>query len=181
MTVLPAKVIALLLAGLALTAGLAGASAQGSATPAAEASQPANIGFVTAGNCDKPATILFKLEDLTSGAASATPAAMAAPSASPVAGSTLTSTTVVNSSLDDLLADTHSINFRESLQAIDTFTACGEIAGTPANGTLEIALNAQNGSGLSGTARLTDNGDGTTTIVVSLTQGEPSPAATPAG
>jgi hypothetical protein len=96
-----------------------------------------------------------------------------------VAGEAWTSTTDVNAALDDLIAEPHAINFRESLQAIDTFTACGEIAGEPTDGELEIEIAEQNGSGLSGTATLTDNGDGTTTIVVTLVQGEPSPVGTP--
>jgi hypothetical protein len=177
MSLRPTKLFALLIAAVALVAGLSAATAQDTATPAADEG-PATLGFVTAGDCEAPATILFKLNDLTAGG-DATPVADMAASASPVAGEAWTSTTDVNAALDDLIAEPHAINFRESLQAIDTFTACGEIAGEPTDGELEIEIAEQNGSGLSGTATLTDNGDGTTTIVVTLVQGEPSPVGTP--
>lgn len=98
-------------------------------------------------------------------------------------GATHHSTTDVEASLDDILAAEHAINVHESVDNIQNFVACGDITGTPdENGELVITLNELNESGLSGEATLTDNGDGTTTVEVSLTgeDGMGAPEATPA-
>ena len=75
-------------------------------------------------------------------------------------------------------ADPHAINIHESVQAVDTYIACGDITGTPDDGVLEITLAEQNGSGISGTATLTDNGDNTTDVKLVL--GPATEGATPA-
>jgi hypothetical protein len=90
---------------------------------------------------------------------------------------TLGSTSTVESSLDDLLAAEHAINVHESDENIQNYIACGDLTGTPTDGELVVTLEEQNDSGASGTATLTDNGDGTTTVVIELTHGE---MATPA-
>jgi hypothetical protein len=94
------------------------------------------------------------------------------------------SETDVDVTLDDLLASPHAINLHESATNLGVYVACGEIVapesttasgnatgsnatgGTAAatNGTIEVTLNELNDSGVSGTATLTDNGDGTTTV-----------------
>jgi hypothetical protein len=63
--------------------------------------------------------------------------------------------------LSDILAAQHSINIHLSADEIDTYVACGSL---PAPDSIPIA--ELNGSGISGDATLTDNGDGTTTIDV---------------
>jgi hypothetical protein len=91
------------------------------------------------------------------------------------------STTVVDVSLDDILAAEHAINVHESVENIQNYIACGDVTGTPTDGELEIQLGELNGSGYSGTATLTDNGDGTTTVYVEVTHsGTGTPAASPA-
>ena len=82
------------------------------------------------------------------------------------------STTEVETTLDELLASEHAINVHESMDNIQNYIACGDITGTPTDGQLEIQLNELNGSGYSGTATLTDNGDGTVTVVIHLLSAE---------
>lgn len=76
------------------------------------------------------------------------------------------STTVVESTLDDILAAEHAINVHESPENIQNYVACGNLTGTPIDGMLEIELEQLNESLLVGDAVLVDNGDGTTTVTV---------------
>jgi hypothetical protein len=78
------------------------------------------------------------------------------------------STTKVDTTIDDHLKEPCAINVHESVAKIDVYIACGDITGTPENGTLQIELMEQNNSGVHGWARLMDNGDGTTTVDVVL-------------
>lgn len=96
-----------------------------------------------------------------------------------------TSKTDVNVSLSDLLASPHAINLHESATNLGVYVACGEIVKTSASatsgnttggnatptagGSIDVTLNELNSSGVSGTATLTDNGDGTTTVVIHVT------------
>ena len=73
--------------------------------------------------------------------------------------------TDVEISLDDMLADTHSINVHESQENIQNYIACGEIGGIVVNDdgtdTLVVALRPLNDSGYFGLAFLTADGDNT--------------------
>ncbi|HEY7030602.1 MAG TPA: hypothetical protein VH482_04695 [Thermomicrobiales bacterium] len=96
------------------------------------------------------------------------------------------SETDVDVSLDDLLAAPYAVNLHESPTNLGVYIACGEIVAptssqtgnetggnetggnttSTSGGTLEVTLNELNDSGVSGTATLTDNGDGTTTVEI---------------
>jgi hypothetical protein len=92
------------------------------------------------------------------------------------------SKTDVEVSLDDLLASPYAVNLHESDANLGVYVACGEIvavddssdsgsgdaAAADDSGTLTIDLNELNNSGVSGTATLTDNGDGTTTVDIQV-------------
>jgi hypothetical protein len=81
-----------------------------------------------------------------------------------------TSETTVEAALADLSAGGFAINVHESMENIGNYIACGNIAGEPnANGDLTIKLEPLNESGYNGTAVLHDNGDGTTTVRITLT------------
>lgn len=81
-----------------------------------------------------------------------------------------TSETTVQTALADLNAGGYAINVHESAENIGNYIACGAIAGTPnSSGDLTIKLEPLNDSGYNGTATLHDNGDGTTTVNITLT------------
>jgi len=101
-----------------------------------------------------------------------------------------TSETDVDVSLDDLLASPFAVNLHESATNLGVYVACGEIVAPEGDddtsedtttsddtsdddtadesGTITIDLNELNDSGVSGTATLTDNGDGTTTVDIQV-------------
>jgi hypothetical protein len=168
-----------------------------SASPAAEAqSHPAHIHM---GTCATLGEVMYPLEDVAHvgdlpteselGGEESTPAAerdemVEGDAATPTDASgdmgepammatvVAQSTTTVDASLDDILGAEHAINVHESMDNIQNYIACGDIAGTATDGMLEIQLNELNDSGYEGTATLTDNGDGTTTVVVELSMVE---------
>ena len=81
-----------------------------------------------------------------------------------------TSETTVEAALADLSAGGFAINVHESMENIGNYIACGEIVGTANDsGDLTINLAPLNDSGYNGTATLHDNGDGTTTVSITLT------------
>jgi plastocyanin len=93
-----------------------------------------------------------------------------------------TSTTVIQTTLDDLVGEAYALNVHESAENIGNYIACGNIGGEVAGGSLAIGLAELNDSGYSGIAWLHDNSDGTTTVLVGLTEeyaaaGTPSPEA----
>jgi plastocyanin len=138
-------------------------------TPAAgeEVAHPAHI---HTGTCEELGDVAFPLNDVAPLEAGATPSA--SPAASPAAGDmgevVAESTTDVDVSLDDILASEHAINVHESKENIGNYIACGNITGTVTDGQLTIQLDELNDSGYSGQAVLVDNGDGTTTVTVTL-------------
>jgi hypothetical protein len=171
-------------AGLFSLTFMAGGSAvaqQSSGTPGAgmETAHPAHI---HSGSCSALGDVVYPLTDVTAAGMMSTPmAGMASPvptmasgagvSASPSVGEgdvVAESTTTVQVALADISAGGFAINVHESMDQIQNYIACGDITGTPANNVLQIPLNELNSSGYYGTAELTDNGDGTTTVVVKL-------------
>ncbi len=81
------------------------------------------------------------------------------------------SVTTVAAPLADIVSGGHTINIHESAENIGNYIACGDIGGMMmGESDLAIGLGALNDSGYSGIARLHDNGDGTTTVTVYLTE-----------
>jgi len=158
--------------GLLLFGG--GLSLAQEATPTPTPEHPAHI---HSGTCDELGDVVFPLENATD-QPPATPVSFAASGAESAAAS---STTIVEASLDDILAEEHAINVHQSEENIDVYIACGDITGTATEGALEIELMEVNDSGYSGTAMLVDNSDGTTTVTVNVIQPvtEATPAASP--
>ena len=89
------------------------------------------------------------------------------------------SNTTVDVSLAALLASPHAINVHASADEIDTYIACGTIAGTPSGRELGVPLAPLSDSGYSGIAWLHEDGD-RTQVTVFLTLGLPGADATPA-
>ena len=160
---------------VAMAVALGSAAAQGSATPSmgghgmGSAAHPAHI---HSGTCDNLGDVVVPLNDVTSVGSSATPVATPASSmtSTPAADSMLQSTTTVDLALEDIISGGHAINVHESVDRIDVYIACGDVVGEISNGPLIVELQELNGSGFSGEAMLTDNGDGTTTIDLHLMQ-----------
>jgi hypothetical protein len=101
-----------------------------------------------------------------------------------------TSLTMVDASLEDILAGEHAINYHESEENIQNYIACGDIGGAVMTmpgmgdeGTLVIGLRSLNDSGISGVALLQGMGDQTQVAVFlgeDLTGLEDPAAGTPA-
>jgi len=166
---------------LALTLMMGGRAAAQEASPAAGAETP-HPAHIHSGSCATLGDVVYPLTDVAAPGAMSTPmAGMGSPvptmpsgagvSATPSAEDeevVAESTTTVQVALADISAGGFAINVHESMEQIQNYIACGDITGTPANNVLEIPLNELNSSGYYGTATLTDNGDGTTTVVVKL-------------
>ena len=183
---------------LAALAGSVAASDQG--TPEAEDS-PMHPAHIHAGTCPDvgdvayPLNFVVELDDDM-----ATPGAMSSPEAESddddADGTAYAesdddaadediygSTTTVDASVDEILGSEHAVNLHLSKDQADVYIACGDLTGEPTNGELVIDLNEQNDSGVSGTATLTDNGDGTSTLVIEVRHvsmnAEGTPESTP--
>ncbi len=76
------------------------------------------------------------------------------------------SVTIIESTLDQLLAAPRAITVSQSHARPRLAIACGTIGGAPVNGNLVAGLAETNDSGYSGIAWLHDNSDGTTTITL---------------
>ncbi len=155
---------------LGLRAGFAedhDSTPQATPTGETEAAHPAHI---HAGTCEELGDVVFPLNDVAPLDAEATPAASpVASSAAAGAGEVVAeSTTEVEASLDDILAAEHAINVHESAENIQNYIACGNLTGPATDGELRIDLEELNDSGYTGQAHLVDNGDGTTTVTVTL-------------
>lgn len=95
----------------------------------------------------------------------------------------LSSVTIVDMALADILAGDHAINVHESAENISNYIACGDIGGAMLGETsLLFGIAPLNDSGFSGIGSLFDNEDGTTTVYVYLVQegaGMATPVASP--
>jgi predicted lipoprotein with Yx(FWY)xxD motif len=114
--------------------------------------------------------VVYPLDNVGGGTMLGTPV-----SAKPAAGATdaipaETSVTQVKTDLASLLAKPYAINVHESNENIGNYIACGNIGGSVQGPDLAIGLAELNDSGYSGAALLHDNGDGTTTVIVLLTE-----------
>ncbi len=169
--------------------GAAAISAQGTATPEAlpraEGAYPAHIHL---GTCDELGEVVYPLTEVTG--------VLISPGASPVATQVIEvaasppaetgevaaqSITDVDVALDDIIAEDHAINVHESAENIQNYIACGDVTGEVEDGELTIELEELNDSGFTGGAVLTDNGDGTTTVTVTLVDTNDEAMGTPVG
>lgn len=164
---------------LAMVGGSAAVFGQGTPGASPEASTgPVHPAHIHAGACPEPGDVVFPLENVVAldvNSDMATPAGTAMAdtmdAGTPVAMDTvmpLGSTTVVEASLDDILGAEHAINVHQSPEELAVYVACGDITGEAENGELVVELGQLNDSGVEGQATLTDNGDGTTTVVIEL-------------
>jgi hypothetical protein len=71
--------------------------------------------------------------------------------------------------LADILAADHAINVHQSADDMGTYITCGNIGGHDVDGSLLVGMGPVGDSGYSGIAWLTDNGDGTTNVLVTIT------------
>jgi plastocyanin len=140
------------------------AFAGGGATAQDAAAHPSHIHVGTCAELDPNPT--YPLNDV------------AAVSTDAPASAVETATTSIDVSLDDLLASPYAINVHASAEDIQTYIACGDIAGPVVDGTLLVAMRAQSDSGYAGIAVLTSNDAGGTDVTVYLAPGEAA-GATP--
>jgi plastocyanin len=154
--------------------GLAHDDAHDATPEDAAAAHPAHI---HTGTCDTLGEVVFPLNDVAApdhdaqGEASTEYGATATPEAGEdkvVAEST----TTVEVALDDILAVEHAVNVHESAENIGNYIACGDVTGEPEDGAIEIELLELNDSGYSGQATLVDDGDGATTVTITLTRSD---------
>lgn len=170
--------IAMFLAAFAVMAGLLGSvSAQDAdATPAAAEGDIPHPAHIHSGTCENLGDVVFPLNNVIAydllDPAQATP--VVGMDATPSLGLTSTpvakagQSTVVEASLDDILAAEHAINIHQSAEQIDVYIACGDIVGPPTNGMVVVEITELNDSGYMGRGTLVDNGDGTTTVTLDL-------------
>jgi hypothetical protein len=76
--------------------------------------------------------------------------------------------TTVDRALDDIIATDHSIVVHDSADNMGTFIVCGGLGGHDVDGSFLVGLGPVADSGFSGIAWLTDNGDGTTDVSVTI-------------
>lgn len=164
---------------LGAVAGVASAAAQ-----EAEAGTEPHPAHIHDGSCEELGDVAYPLEDVGGEALSGTPGATPASAEEGLPGDVIAkSRTTVDASLDDLLAGDYAVNVHKSAEEVDVYIACGNVEGEPEDGTLTIELMQQSASGVAGQALLSDLGDGTTEVTITLTdasaEGVASPEATP--
>ncbi len=76
----------------------------------------------------------------------------------------------VDLALTDILAADHSIMVHQSADDLGTILACGSIGGHDVDGSFLVGISPVDASGYAGIAWLTDNGDGTTDVQVTVLQ-----------
>ena len=193
-TYVPTTLVAAMIFAMSIMFGAQVTSGQdATATPVidlpSEAGEAAHPAHIHAGTCEDLGEVVFPLADV---APLDEQAALASPAASPAAamadegetpyGVVAESTSLIEVTIEDLLAGEHAINVHQSAENIDVYIACGNITGTPENGHLRVDLQELNDSGLSGRAVVSDNPDGTATVSITLTQVDATgtPEASPA-
>lgn len=172
---------AVLVAGMISLGFSGGVTAQSTpVTPGMEGDHPAHI---HTGTCATLGDVVAPLGNINAMATNdGTPMAMdmvGSTSAIPV----LSSITTIDMPLSDIVASDHALNVHESAENISTYVACGDVGGAMlGEADILFGLAPLNNSGLSGVASIHDNGDGTSTVYVYLTQsggGMATPVATP--
>lgn len=165
---------AVILAGMALVLSVFSGSAAiaQEASPVPDVAHPAHI---HEGTCDTLGGVVHPLTDV--GLAPAADGMTSEPMMMH-ASEVLTSVTVVDVSLDDLLAGEFAINVHESAENIQNYVACGEISGvirmhrqSDSPPGLVIPLRELNESGYAGVAWLEPTSDTQTTVTIFLAEG----------
>jgi hypothetical protein len=172
----PGGGVAALILMLAFLIGAPGVGAQ--ATPAPDEILVVHPAHIHEGSCPDVGDVVFPLNDLAPALGpdymeeGGTPVASPVPTDVEVGPASEvfaeSTTTDVDASLDEILEGEHAINVHESPETMETYLACGDISGTATDGELRIDLEEVDGYGFVGEANLMDNGDGTTTVRVSL-------------
>lgn len=179
---------AVLMVAMSLALGGRSIVAQDATPSSGVTGETPHPGHIHKGTCDALGEVVFPLTDATAPGMNGSPVAgMASPTASPMASPTagmgdvvaVSVTNNVPATLADIIAGGHAINFHESMENIQNYIACGEITGSGSETSLTVDLRELNGSGYQGQAMLTDNGDGTTTVVVMLSRTAGGSMATP--
>jgi hypothetical protein len=80
------------------------------------------------------------------------------------------STTTVQVSLEDMITADHAVVVHNSVDDMGTYITCGNIGGHDVDGSFLVGLGPVADSGFAGMAWLTDNGDGTTDVSVTVAQ-----------
>ncbi len=117
---------------------------------------------IHAGDCSMPGEVIFGLSEVgvvgneAEGAASHTHVDIGL--------------STVDAPLADILAADHSIMVHQSADELETILACGSIGGHDVDGRFLVGISPVADSGYAGIAWLTDNGDGTTGVEVTLLQ-----------
>ncbi|MDQ3696311.1 MAG: hypothetical protein M3464_22245 [Chloroflexota bacterium] len=145
---LPSLLAALLLAGALFASGAPGLAQTGS---------PARPSHIHEGGCADLGAVIQPLTFLTvpSGAQSGSGAAVLAEAAF----------STIPLTLDEMLAEDHSLKIHLSADQIEIYLACGDIGGAlDADGALIVGLKEQDGSGYTGIAYLVPAGNGGTLI-----------------
>jgi len=179
-------ILALLLSGFFASGAIAQSP---EATMGAQGGATAHPAHIHSGTCDQLGDVVYPLNDLTAPGMAGTPTAESQSTmtaATPASGMTsmsggqvvAESTTMVTTTLDELLSKPYAINVHESAENIGNYIACGEITGmgeamgTPASGgqQIEVTLQELNNSGYAGHATLVEKTDGTVEVTVQLIQ-----------
>jgi len=169
---------AVLMVAMSAVLGARTLTAQDAASPEASPSAMApHPGHIHLGTCDTLGEVVFPLNDAAAPSMDGSPVADASPTAADALASpsadmgevvAVSTNRHVGASLADIIAGGHAINFHESAENIANYIACGDITGDGTETELTVELQELNASGYMGQATLTDNGDGTTTVVVEL-------------
>lgn len=176
-------VVVVLSLAIGLIGGVVAAAAQ-DATPSSEVpnSHPAHIHM---GTCEELGDVVFPLENVDGEVLEGTPEATPIPADSASGGEVVgMSQSVVEGSLDDMLADAHAVNVHESEENMGNYIACANIEGeVDEDGSLILQLNELNDSGYAGQVVLSEVDEGTS-VNITLTDaqvegedGEATPAA----
>jgi plastocyanin len=146
-----------------------------------EASHPAHIHSGTCG--DGLGDVVYPLDNVGAGTMMGTPQPESMVGASD-AIHVDSSITHVDAAFSDIVGGEFAVNVHESDENITNYIACGNVGGEAYGPDLAFGLAELNDSGYSGVAWLHDNGDGTTTVAVFLTEegaegGEATPEESP--
>jgi len=184
----PIVLVAVVIASMValLGTGMSRVMAQGEA-----ASHPAHIHD---GTCAELGDVVYPLTNVSATgmmegmmggtpAADAPPMEMSEPMGAEAAIGVATSFSLVDASLEDILAAPHAINVHESEANIGNYIACGDVGGAietgpgmEEGGTLVLGLGELNDSGYSGIAVLEGRGD-QTEVIIYLAEGLAGDAA----